>query len=56
MPLRGPTLLCPLIPLADQHLHAQIIPIMSISHQCPTAKHKQLNNLINKKEGIHKSK
>jgi hypothetical protein len=33
----------------------QIIPIMGISHQCPTAKHKQPNNLINRKEGIRKS-
>jgi hypothetical protein len=40
-----------------------IIPIMGISHhpqhghftQCPIAKHKQLNNLINRKEGIRKS-
>jgi hypothetical protein len=39
-----------------------IIPIMGISHhphhgyftQCPTAKHKQLNNLLNRKEGTHK--
>jgi hypothetical protein len=40
-----------------------IIPIMAISlhpqhghfTQCPTAKHKQPNNLINRKEGTHKS-
>jgi hypothetical protein len=40
-----------------------IIPIMGISHHphhgyfthCPTAKHKQPNNLINRKEDTHKS-
>jgi hypothetical protein len=39
-----------------------IILIMGISHhphhghftQCPTAKHKQPNNIINRKEGTHK--
>jgi hypothetical protein len=28
--------------------------ILDILHQCPTAKHKQPNNLVNRKEGIHK--
>jgi hypothetical protein len=32
------------------------IPIMDISLQCPTAKHNQPNNLINRIEGTHKSK
>jgi hypothetical protein len=30
-------------------------PIMDFSHQCPTAKHKQPNNLIKRKESICKS-
>jgi hypothetical protein len=30
------------------------IPIMGISHRCPTAKHKQPNNLLNRTEGVRK--
>jgi hypothetical protein len=44
MPLRGPTLLCPLMPLADQHLCAQSCPSLT-SNFVPTqvlqATHKQ---------------
>jgi hypothetical protein len=40
------------VPTTDR----SIIPIMGISQQCPTAKHKQPNNLINRKEGTHKPK
>jgi hypothetical protein len=51
--------------LTHVSVHAEegsIIPIMGISlhphyghfTQCPIAKHKQPNNLINRKEGTHK--
>jgi hypothetical protein len=46
MPLGGPTLLCPLMPLADQYLriHFNVLQLNTNNQ----------NNLINNEEGIHK--
>jgi hypothetical protein len=58
MPLGGLALLCPLMPLEDQHMRVQTHPhhgsvVLSYPLQVLEAKHKQ-PNFINNKEGIHK--